>query len=53
MCTGDTSLEGKTESGPGWGSVHECVDYEALQAWANENSAMKWRNDIMPEDSVL
>jgi hypothetical protein len=53
MCAGDTTLEGKTEAGPGWGSVHECVDYDALLDWANENSAEKWRNGLMPGVSIL
>jgi hypothetical protein len=53
MCAGDTTLEGKTEAGPGWGSVHECVDYDALLGWANEHSAEKWRNELMPGESVL
>lgn len=53
MCAGDTTLEGKTAAGPGWGSVHECVDYEALLEWANENSAEKWRNELMPGVSIL
>jgi hypothetical protein len=53
MCAGDTTLEGKTEAGPGWGSVHECVDYDALLEWANENSAEKWRNELMPGVSIL
>lgn len=53
MCAGDTTLEGKTEAGPGWGSIHECVDYDALLDWANENSAEKWRNGLMPGVSIL
>lgn len=53
MCAADTSLEGKTEAGPGWGSEHECTDYDALLAWANANGAYKWRSAIMPEESVL
>jgi hypothetical protein len=52
MCAADTTLEGKTEAGPGMGSIHECTDYEALLAWANENSAMKWRK-LMPQEAVL
>lgn len=52
MCAGDTSLEGKTEAGPGFGSNHECVDYDAVLAWANEHSAEKWRN-LMPDEAVL
>ncbi|KAI0021949.1 hypothetical protein F4780DRAFT_778221 [Xylariomycetidae sp. FL0641] len=38
MCAGDTNLEGDTETGPGWGSDHTCVDYEAMLDWANEHS---------------
>ncbi|OTB03150.1 hypothetical protein M426DRAFT_321953 [Hypoxylon sp. CI-4A] len=53
MCAGDTNLEGETETGPGWGSKHECVDYDAMLAWANDHSTMKWRNGLMPGESVL
>ena len=53
MCNADTTLEGKTEAGPGWGSEHECVDYDALLMWANKNSAYKWRNGLLPGEAVL
>ena len=52
MCNADTTLEGQTGS-PGEGSEHECVDYDALLDWANENAAMKWRNGLLPDDSTL
>ncbi|KAF3914549.1 hypothetical protein ABW20_dc0105687 [Dactylellina cionopaga] len=52
MCSADTTLEGKTEEGPGEGSEHECVDYDALLDWANENSAMKWR-PFLPDEATL
>ncbi|CAJ2504031.1 Uu.00g114250.m01.CDS01 [Anthostomella pinea] len=53
MCAGDTNLEGETEAGPGWGSEHECVNYDALLNWANERSAMKWRNALLPGEAIL
>jgi hypothetical protein len=52
MCAGDTNLEGKTAAGPGWGSEHECVDYDALLRWANQNGAMAWRGNL-PDEAVL
>lgn len=52
MCSADTTLEGKTEAGPGEGSEHECVDYDALLEWANSNSAYKWRG-LLPDEAVL
>lgn len=52
MCAADTSLEGKTEAGPGWGSKHECTDYDALLAWADKNSVNMFRG-ILPEETVL
>ncbi|KAH7322528.1 hypothetical protein B0I35DRAFT_476471 [Stachybotrys elegans] len=52
MCTADTTLEGKTKEGPGEGSEHECVDYDALLKWANDNGAMPWRGN-MPDDTTL
>ncbi|RYP18818.1 hypothetical protein DL765_003698 [Monosporascus sp. GIB2] len=53
MCAGDTNLEGETDAGPGWGSEHECVDYDALLSWANEHSAMAWRNGLLPGEAIL
>ena len=53
MCSADTTLEGKTEAGPGEGSEHECVDYDALLEWANEHSAMKWREALLPVEGTL
>ncbi|KAH8892808.1 hypothetical protein GQ53DRAFT_860979 [Thozetella sp. PMI_491] len=53
MCAADTSLEGLTEAGPGWGSKHVCADYDALLAWANENGAMPWRNTLIPEEENI
>jgi hypothetical protein len=53
MCNADTSLEGKTEAGPGWGSTHECKDYDAVLAWANDHTVYKWRNNLLPDESVL
>jgi len=52
MCAADTSLEGKTDAGPGWGSKHECTDYDALLAWANEHTVLKYRTN-MPAEAVL
>ena len=37
MCSGDTTLEGKGVPGSGFGVEHQCVDYEALQAWAHKH----------------
>ncbi|KAI1161917.1 hypothetical protein F5B18DRAFT_653202 [Nemania serpens] len=53
MCAADTNLEGETEAGPGWGSDHTCADYDAVLAWANENSAMKWRTGLLPGVAIL
>lgn len=53
MCNADTTLEGKTEAGPGEGSEHECVDYDVLLKWANDNSAYKWRNALLPDEATL
>ncbi|KAF2727072.1 hypothetical protein EJ04DRAFT_557622 [Polyplosphaeria fusca] len=52
-CNADTTLEGKTDAGPGEGSVHECVDYDAVLDWANGHSALRWRNGLLPGESVL
>nr|OQO19391.1 hypothetical protein B0A51_11265 [Rachicladosporium sp. CCFEE 5018] len=52
ICAGDTTLEGKTELGAGWGTSHQCVDHKEVLAWANSHSAEKWRN-LMPAESIL
>ncbi|KAI0455222.1 hypothetical protein F5B21DRAFT_472403 [Xylaria acuta] len=53
MCAADTNLEGETEAGPGWGSDHQCADYDAVLAWANEHGAMKWRTGLLPGVAIL
>jgi len=53
MCAADTTLEGKTDAGPGEGSEHECKDYDALLEWANSHAAMKWREALLPVESIL
>jgi len=52
MCNADTTLEGKTDVGPGWGHEHECKDYEALLKWANEKTVVKWKTN-MPNEATL
>jgi len=53
MCNADTNLEGKTETGPGWGSKHVCKDYDEVLKWANQHGGMEWRNELMPGDTTL
>ena len=53
MCAADTTLEGESEEGPGEGSIHECMDYDALLEWANEHKAMEWREGLLPGTSIL
>jgi hypothetical protein len=53
MCTADTTLEGKTDDGPGEGSEHVCTDYDALLEWANDHAAYKWREGLLPGESIL
>ncbi|KAL5121553.1 hypothetical protein ACEQ8H_000625 [Pleosporales sp. CAS-2024a] len=52
-CNADITLEGKTDLGPGEGSEHECVDYDALLEWANQHAAYRWRNGLLPDDAIL
>ncbi|KAN0098999.1 protein of unknown function (DUF3328) domain containing protein [Hyaloscypha variabilis] len=52
MCNADTSLEGETEAGPGWGSNHQCKDYDEVLAWANNHTVYKWKKN-MPDEAVL
>jgi hypothetical protein len=53
VCAADTTLEGKTDAGPGEGSEHECADYDAVLEWANNHAAYKWREGLLPGESVL
>jgi hypothetical protein len=53
MCAADTNLEGNTEAGPGEGSPHLCRDYDAVLEWANEHAALRWKNRIMPDTTIL
>ncbi|KAI1739884.1 hypothetical protein F4680DRAFT_420416 [Xylaria scruposa] len=53
MCAADTNLEGETEAGPGWGSDHQCADYDAVLDWANKHGAMKWRTGLLPGVAIL
>ncbi|KAI0199929.1 hypothetical protein F4808DRAFT_430841 [Astrocystis sublimbata] len=53
MCAADTNLEGETEAGPGWGSDHQCADYDAVLAWANKHGAMAWRTGLLPGVAIL
>jgi len=52
MCAADTTLEGKSEVGPGWGSKHECKDYDAVVAWADEMTVFPWRGNL-PDEATL
>lgn len=53
MCAADTTLEGETTEGPGEGSVHECVDYDLMLDWANDHAAHRWREALLPGESIL
>jgi hypothetical protein len=55
MCNADTTLEGMTEEGPGEGTEHECIDYDALLEWANENAMhmQRWRTGLVPEEADI
>lgn len=53
LCSADTTLEGETADGPGWGSEHECRDVDAIREWANERDVYKWRNALLPDEAVL
>ncbi len=33
--------------------VMSSVDYEALLEWTNNNSAMKWRTELLPDEATL
>lgn len=53
LCSGDTTLEGRTydSSGAevpiGWGSYHECKDWEQISAWVN--ARQPWDGPYYPD----
>ncbi|KAF2276344.1 uncharacterized protein EI97DRAFT_377412 [Westerdykella ornata] len=53
MCAADTTLEGETKDGPGEGSEHVCKDYEKVLEWANQHAAYRWREGLLPGESIL
>ena len=36
MCAADTTLEGQSDKGEGWGGRHTCKNYDEIQKWAEE-----------------
>lgn len=44
MCSGDTTAEGFTEYGDGWGSTHTCIDIEAVRTWTEDHAGLKFRS---------
>ena len=37
LCAGDTTIEGHTGDGHGWGSEHQCKDIKSIQEWVDEH----------------
>jgi hypothetical protein len=44
LCAGDTTLEGSSEYGDGWGSMHQCQDMDEIRSWAEDRSTLSWLN---------
>ena len=42
LCAGDTTVEGLTEYGEGWGAVHKCKDMSAIKAWTEGHAGLEW-----------
>ncbi|KAI9146895.1 Oxidase ustYa [Paramyrothecium foliicola] len=42
LCAADTTVEGQTSHGLGWGSVHQCKDMDAIKAWIEPRAAFGW-----------
>ena len=40
LCAGDTTIEGQTEYGEGWGSNHQCKDIRAIQEWVDDHMGL-------------
>lgn len=35
LCASDTTVEGNSSLGEGWGATHTCGDFNAILEWAN------------------
>jgi hypothetical protein len=53
MCAADTTLEGQTDAGPGWGSKHMCTDYDQVLKWTNEHGAYPPRGNMPDLEQIL
>lgn len=42
LCSADTTLEGYSDLGGGFGVTHQCKDYDEVLEWANEHSPWDW-----------
>lgn len=40
LCAGDTTIEGHTGLGEGWGSTHQCKDIEAIKQWVDDHQGL-------------
>ncbi|KAE9375974.1 hypothetical protein N431DRAFT_481159 [Stipitochalara longipes BDJ] len=42
LCAGDTTVEGSTKYGEGWGAIHQCKDIDAIRAWTEYHAGFEW-----------
>lgn len=38
LCAADTTVEGQTGYGVGWGMVHQCKDMNAIRTWVESRA---------------
>lgn len=44
LCGADTTLEGFSKLGGGFGITHQCRNYDEVLEWANEHSPWDWKD---------
>ena len=44
LCAGDVTVEGQTDYGIGWGTIHQCRDIDAVRGWATNNAGFAWHH---------
>ncbi|KAK8139510.1 hypothetical protein PG984_002890 [Apiospora sp. TS-2023a] len=44
LCAADTTVEGQTGYGIGWGTIHQCKDIAAIRTWVENRAGFEWHN---------
>ncbi|KAK7947799.1 uncharacterized protein PG986_008685 [Apiospora aurea] len=44
LCAADTTVEGQTGYGIGWGTIHQCKDIDAIRVWVENRAGFAWHH---------